>query len=68
MLALINGRHGKFPSFSHIVEGLRDHRDLLSLGLDVVTAFSQDRPGPRALDGHDLRRRRWEADFSMVRR
>jgi len=50
MLAPINERHKKFPSFSEIVDGMPDPGDLMPPGLDAL--FSA--PGPR--DGSPVSR------------
>lgn len=66
LLAPINERHKKFPSFSDIIEGLPDPKDLTPPGLDAVAGVPQRREGvslPGGLydDGDD-------ADFPSLRR
>lgn len=67
LLAPINERHAKFPSFSDIVEGIADPKDLVPPGLDGFAGVpgrkepSASSPGGPYDDGGD-------GDFPTVRR
>lgn len=69
MVAPINERHSKFPSFSDIVDGLPDPSDLIPPGLDAFGPDTRPRknasacvPGARYDDGEG------EAEFPTVKR
>ena len=68
MLAPINERHKKFPSFSDIVEGLPDPTDLTPPGLDAVAGPRRRRESESASSTDGIYDDGGDADFPAVRR
>jgi DNA-binding protein YbaB len=68
MLASINERHKEFPSFSDIVEGAPDPKDLTPPGLDAVVRAAQRREGPSVSSTDGIYDDGGEAEFPTVRR
>jgi DNA-binding protein YbaB len=68
LLAPINSRHKTFPSFSDIVDGMPDPKDLVPPGLDAVAGALQRREGLSASSARGRYDDGGDADFPTVRR